>query len=84
MGIFDNYWRRRAERAEAALAEISESIAGLELLQGERANLISITRNGRMNRWLFSRGTDLISIETVGSWDDDVDAWKHDLLEPRT
>lgn len=83
MGIFDSHWRRRAERAEAALSDMRDTIDGLELLQGERATLISITRNGRMNRWLFTRGDSLVSIETVGSWDDDIDAWKRDLLEPR-
>ena len=83
MGIFDNHWRRRAEAAEASLADMRETLDGLELLLAERATLISITRNGRMNRWLFTRGPDLVSIETVGSWDDDIETWKRDLLEPR-
>ena len=60
-----------------------ETVRGLELLQAERATLISITRNGRINRWLFARGNELIAIETIGSWDDDIEKWKTDLLTPK-
>ena len=80
MGIFNGYWRRRAEKAEALLTDMRGQIDILEKLNAERASVISITRTGRMNRWLFSRGANLISIETVGTWEDDIDTWKEQLL----
>lgn len=60
-------WRKRAEAAESALAQTTR--------------LIEIGRNGRVNVFTFIRGDDVIKIETIGTWDDDVAQWRKDLLE---
>lgn len=81
-------WKQRAIAAEAqlaaatvALTEANEQLKGLQLTLADRAALISITRNGRMNRFMFVRNGQLLTIETMGTWDDDVDGWKKQLLE---
>lgn len=85
-----NYWRSRAEAAEASLAKVSqaldeasEHLAGVQHRFEEQAILISIVRDGRINRFNFTRNRQLYSIETMGIWDDDVEGWKRDLLTPK-
>lgn len=81
-------WKARAIAAETqlaiantALALATEQLEGLELRLADRAALISIERNGRINRFLFVRNGQLLTIETMGTWDDDVEGWKKQLLE---
>ncbi len=84
--MLNGHWKRRAEQAEADLAALkaqtAELIAGLELLANERAVLLGITSKDRTNRFLFSRNGKLFTIETMGSWGNNVAQWKKDLLEP--
>lgn len=82
-------WKQRALEAEvqltianAALDEAREHLAGVELRFKERAALVSIARQGRVNKFTFLRNNVLTTIETIGTWDDDVAAWKRALLEP--
>jgi len=86
-----NYWRSRAEAAEHTLAkaqagldEAAEQIAAIQQRFAQQALLISITRDGRLNRFNFTRNGQLIIIETMGIWDDDIDQWKRDLIAPLT
>jgi hypothetical protein len=76
MVIFDNIWRKRAEAAEAALLEANARIDNLK----KHSYLVGITRNSRVNRWTFIREGDVFTIETIGSWDDNVESWQKDLL----
>ncbi len=87
--MFNGYWKRRAEKAEAALAErteqleaLKEALDGMELRFKERAALMSIVREGRMIRFMFARYDQIHYIQVMGTWDDDLDQWKRDLLEP--
>ena len=88
--MFDGYWRKRAgelaEQVEAltkAQDALKDGLAGMELRFKERAALVSITRNGRMIRFLFVRNDELIPIETFGTWDSDIAAWIDQLLTPK-
>lgn len=83
-------WKERALIAEAelattqaALATAEQHLAGIELRFAERAALVSITRQGRINKFMFLRNGQLTTIETMGTWDDDVEGWKKALLEPQ-
>jgi hypothetical protein len=82
-------WRKRALVAEAeaatlrtTIAQIQQQLYGVELRFKERAALMSITRKGRTTRFIFIRNGEMIPVETIGTWDDDVDGWKKRLLEP--
>lgn len=80
--MFSRRWRERAETAERQLAELRESLAGIELRIQERAALIAIVRDGRINRFTFVRGETITQIETMGMLGDDFNEWKHRLLDP--
>lgn len=84
MGLFNGYWRKRAMKAEQQLAALREGLAGMELRFKERAALISIVRiDGRIVRFGFVRHDQIYFIEMIGSWSDDLDQWKRDLLQPK-
>ena len=82
-------WRNRALVAEAETATLraaldiaQQELNGIQLRLKERAALVSLTREGRKLRFIFTRNNELITVEAIGTWDDDVDAWKRQLLEP--
>lgn len=66
--------------SEEALKIATDCIDMLEKRMNERAAIISIVRDGRKIRFGFVRNQQLIYIETVGMWSDDVDGWKQQLL----
>jgi phosphoribosylaminoimidazole-succinocarboxamide synthase len=76
-----NSWKSRAQAAEAAAAQAKELLEGLALRLEDRAALISIVRDGRKLRFGFVRNGKLTYVECMGTWDDDVDAWKRELLK---
>lgn len=83
-----NYWKSRAEAAEAALTQCQaglaiaqEHLAGIELRMNDRAALVSIVRQGRVNRFLFVRNGNTIMVETYSALEDDLPGWKRELLE---
>lgn len=82
------YWQDRATVAEAelaiakaALAVAEEHLQGIELRFASRAALVSITRSGRLNRFLFVRNGNMITVETYSTMEDDLPGWKRELLE---
>lgn len=87
----DLTWKERAVLAEAqvaaqqaALEQAQQHLDGIELRMADRAVLISITKNGRMNKFTFVRNGIMTVIETYGSWDDDPDEWREKLLKKDT
>lgn len=65
--MFDRYWRNRAERAEAKLAEAQATIVrAKEELNGmeQRAALVSIVRDKRTAKFLFVRNGELTQVHT--------------------
>lgn len=84
-------WQERAVLAEAELTATrvgleaaQQHLDGIELRMADRAVLISITKNGRMNKFTFVRNGQMTVIETYGSWDDDPDEWREKLLKKDT
>jgi hypothetical protein len=82
-----DYYKRKAAtavqrlaEAEAALAQASNTIKMVEAINADRACLISITRDNRRIKFTFVRNGQLTTIETMGTWDDDVDGWQRELL----
>lgn len=80
-------WRTRALLAEAELATVrtaletaTEHLQGVELRFRSRAALTNITREGRKLHFTFVRNGELHRVTAMGTWDDDVDQWKKDLL----
>jgi hypothetical protein len=73
-------WRKRAEDAEAKLVTMQGLIDGIQLRFNERAALMSITRNGPKMCFVFVRNNDVIKVEALVTWDDDVEQLKKDLL----
>lgn len=45
-----------------------------------QTRLVSIERDGRVNKFTFTRNGEIHVIETLGIWGDDVKKWKKDLL----
>jgi hypothetical protein len=85
--MFDN-WKTRALAAETALeiAQVGNRVAreeldGIQLRLANRAALISIARDGRALKFTFVRNGDVIVIETISTWSDDIDQWKKELFE---
>lgn len=74
------YWRKRAEAAEAKLAQATEAFDSLQKLVDSRAALVSITRKGRTARLLFTRNNDLTTIETYVTMDTDWNEIERKLL----
>jgi len=48
-------------------------------LQG-LAYLVSVERNGRLNKFTFKRGGEVFQIETMGLMSDDINEWKEKLF----
>ena len=69
-------WRERAEAAESALAQANTYIADLEGF----TRLLDIQREGRLNKFVFARRGEITTITTISTWDDEIEAWKDDLL----
>jgi hypothetical protein len=59
------------EAAEATTASV-ERIKDLPVL-------VSLERNGRVNKFIFARGEQMICIETMGLISDDFGQWRKDL-----
>lgn len=74
------YWRKRAEAAEANLAQATEAFDSLQKLVDNRAALVSITRKGRTARLLFIRNNDLTAIETYVTMETDWNEIERRLL----
>jgi hypothetical protein len=86
--MFDRYWRKRAERAEAALAvacgTIKQTDAAFDSLQklvDSRAVLVSMTPSGRKVRLLFQRNGDLTTIDAYATIDADWNELERKLLK---
>ena len=75
-------YKDRIKELNEALEIARQQLAAIELLQRDRACLISITREDRINRFTFVRNGQLTTIETYSMMDDNVTGWKRDLLEP--
>ena len=82
------YWEARAKEAEAelelckaAIATAREELAGIQARFASRAALVSITRQGRLNHFLFIRNGQLIRVDTYSTMEDNLPGWKRDLLE---
>jgi len=74
-------WRQRAEKAEKAAKELHTALGEtLEAMQAQPV-LTGIERDGRFNRFTFTRNGQSFTIETMGTWDDDPAQWRKDLLE---
>lgn len=82
-----NMWLRipTTEDLQALRDEIREAerkLAETTAIARDRAALISIVRTGRVIRFGFVRNGQMTFIEMMGTWDDDVDAWRAALLSP--
>lgn len=89
-----DYYKRKCDRltkerdaAVAALRQVNDRIAfamvqidAIEAAAANRATLISIERNNRKIKFTFHRNNHLTTIETYGTWDDDVESWNKELL----
>jgi hypothetical protein len=75
------YWKKRALDAEAKIAAAGSVMEVFEQRIKALPVLASITRDGRHNNFTFTRNGKVIVISAYGTWDDDVDGWKRDLLE---
>jgi len=63
--------KRLKDAAEATTASV-ERIKDLPVL-------VSLEREGRLNKFIFARGDKLIAIETMGLISDDFGQWRKDL-----
>ena len=88
--MFNGYWRRRAEKAEAEAAELREKLEslktgldGMALRFKERSALISIAQDGRMIRLGFVRNDQLYYYEFFSTWDNDLTEMQQTLLMPK-
>lgn len=63
------------------LSDAREQLDGIELRLRERAALISITREGRKLHFTFVRNGSPYRVTCMGTWSDDVDGWKKELLQ---
>ncbi len=86
--MFDSYWRKRAQAAEAQLAEAKDRLVfanaaldGMKRRFDERAALISIRREGRRIFFTFARAGEIIRVDALGTWNDDVELWKKLLID---
>lgn len=79
--MFGFIWRRRAIAAEAQLSETISVINALNVRIASRATLISIHRDGRRNVFTFAKNGEIHRISTMGTWDDDIEAWSKALIE---
>lgn len=76
-------WKSRALAAEAELEAVRNILDGIDLRFQDRTALMSIVRVDRKIRFGFVRYNEPFYIEVYGSWDDDVDEWTRQLLQPR-
>lgn len=88
--MFSGYWRRRAETAEAKVADLTaqleslkDGLEGMALRFKERTALISITQEGRNVRLGFVRYDELHYYEFFSTWDNDLTEMKQTLLTPK-
>jgi len=58
---------------------LKERMTAMQELQ-DRSYIVSIERDGRWNKFLFSRKKEIITIETMGLIGDDLPGWKEKLL----
>jgi len=63
---------KRLKEAAEATTESVERIKDLPVL-------VSLERNGRVNKFIFARGEKMICIETMGLISDDFGQWRKDL-----
>lgn len=75
-------WRKRALEAEARLETALQMLDAMARKFQEANTLISINRDGRQNVFTFIRNNEIHRIRTIGTWDDDIDAWKKLLIDP--
>jgi hypothetical protein len=68
-------WRERALIAELTVVKL---MAQLEARSG--AVLVSMKRQGRLNRFTFQRNGKLIVVETYSTMDDNWSQWEKELL----
>lgn len=78
--MLGGYWKRRALAAEAKLAEAAETIKGIELRLQDRAALISMVKDGRGRRLLFTRKGELTPLHVYGTIATDWDGMERKLL----
>lgn len=70
----------RRAKYDALVAQLEAAHKALEQAD-QRAYLISIEREGRMNRFRFARARfGIFVIETMGLLSDDINDWKRNLL----
>lgn len=69
-------------RLNETIIDSERKLAEATAINRDRAALISIVREGRKLRFGFVRNGTLTFIETIGTWDDNVEAWREALLSP--
>ena len=69
------------QRVNIAADDQQAQIDALERALNKRAHLIGITRNGRKVQFTFVRAGRLTICEFFGTMDNDIESWKHELLE---
>ena len=70
---------RSRKRIKQSEAQLEQMIQAAEKTQSF-AFLVSIEREGRLNKFLFRRNGQLFQVETMGLISDDIPQWKKDLL----
>lgn len=74
--------RAKIRQLEAQLATAQRELQAVQLLQSERAVLVSIARSGKELRLMFVRNGKVTMLETYATIDLDVPQLKAELLEP--
>lgn len=71
------FGRRAAERIKF----LEAALDGMTARFNRRATLESVDTNGRRIIFRFQRNGKFYTIEAMGTWDDDIEGWRRDLLE---
>lgn len=70
-------WISRKKYNELIAAAASQ-LAAMEVVK-QHAYLIGLEREGKLNKFTFARGDQIVQIETMGLISDDFGQWKKDL-----
>ena len=69
------FGRQRAKKLKEAQRHLDVMMQEVEKLKS-RPMLIGINRKGRMNTFIFMKGSEMHQIETMGLLSDNLDEWK--------
>lgn len=68
------------KKYNALVTETEKLFTQVEAFKNKHPILIGIERVGRINRFTFVRGDTPYQIDQVGTWSDDIEKWKKELL----